>query len=175
MIGYGFRTPIGYAFSGGKSKMAKWLIQMGAQNLIHNAIWSENYANSFQIIDETGKTLANIKEDLPRIKNLNLLTDEWTLDGIKELVKFYEKDETIFRTILFILMNLKLDNDPEKEILWAKKLSEISEQFPVAKRILMMEWEKCQIWQMDQIILFLYYQMAKHCRTRLFSQLFRKH
>ena len=111
MIGKGFRTPIGYAFKGGKTEVGKWLIQMGAQNPIHNAIWcGKDYEAIFKIIEETGKSLEYIIEDLPRLKNLNLLTQKWTLDGIKELLNFYENDEKIFQTIIFILASLELDN-----------------------------------------------------------------
>jgi len=39
----GLCTPIGYAFLGRNTEIAKWLIQMGAQNLIHNAIQIEFY------------------------------------------------------------------------------------------------------------------------------------
>ena len=142
-IGHGFTTPIGDAFMGGRTEIAKWLIQMGAQNPIHNAIWcGRNYEKAFEIIEETGKSLEYINKDLPRLKNLNLLTEQPTLNGIKQLIKFYEKYEQILGTIMFILLNLKFDNDPEKEQLWTKKRSEIIEQFPIAKAILMMDWGK---------------------------------
>ena len=57
-----FSTPIAYAFFGVQTEIANWLIQMGAQNPIYNAIViGTNHENSFTITEETGRTLEFIK------------------------------------------------------------------------------------------------------------------
>jgi len=82
------------------------------------------------------------KEDIPRLKNLDLITEKRSIDGIEKLIKFYEKDATTFATIISILLDLKYENNPEKEILWKTKRSEIFDQFPITEAIQTMDWEK---------------------------------
>ena len=86
----------------------------------------------FELIGQTGKTIEFIKEDLPRIKQLNLLTVKETLNGVKKLMKFYENDENIFNLIIDILLSFKFENGPDAEK-WEEKRAVIFQEFPITE------------------------------------------
>ena len=137
----GFCTPLGYAFKNGHIETAKWLLQMGAQNPIHNAMQKGN-DKSFEIIRKTGRALEYIMEDIPRMKELKLLSETGTRDGLEKLMKYYEKEELPFNIILNILLNFKFDNSPNMERTWRENIKHIFLPFPVLEEIQTHMFEK---------------------------------
>jgi len=126
-FGDGFLTPIGFAFQGRQTEVAKWLLQMGAKNLIFQAVQSAGNNGDvfgFDIIHQTGRATEYISEDLPKMKELKVLTTNRTLYGLQKLMKYYEMDEKTFATIVNILLNFKFENDPNGEKLWNEEIAE---------------------------------------------------
>ena len=107
---HGHFTPLAAAFDGHFHDIIIWMIKIGANNYIFNVLKNPTKRN-LGLINTSGYVLNYIDKDVTQCKELNLLMERRTVNGLIEIISYYKDDKKMTEGIVKILKKINLPND----------------------------------------------------------------